>query len=313
MDADRIARAFGLGRSARLSEGPAARGKQGAVWRLQTDRGGFAVKEPFERLSEEEVRVAAEIHEAAHAAGVPTPRVHRTPSGDVFADVDGSRVRVYGWVDLLPPDPRLDPEIVGAVVAATHRVPDPGRSAARHAAWYAEPVGAARWDDLVGRLRSARAPFAEQLAGLRDELVALDAWVVPPGRVRTCHRDLWADNLLPTAEGGACVLDWENGGPADPAYELACVLFEFGRGDPGRARTLYDAYAGAGGPARLSGRGDFSMLIAQLGHITEHAAERWLAADDPDARAEAAAWVGELVDDPHTREVLDDLLAAVTT
>jgi GntR family transcriptional regulator / MocR family aminotransferase len=23
--------------------------------------------------------------------------------------------------------------------------------------------------------------------------------------VRTCHRDLWADNVLPTADGGVCV------------------------------------------------------------------------------------------------------------
>jgi len=40
------------------------------------------------------------------------------------------------------------------------------------------------------------------MARLRDELVALDAWVVPPRRTRTCHRDLWADNLRPTADGG---------------------------------------------------------------------------------------------------------------
>jgi hypothetical protein len=54
------------------------------------------------------------------------------------------------------------------------------------------------------------------------------------------------------------------------------------------------------------------MLVAQLGHIAEHAANAWLGATNPDARADAADWVAELIGDPHTRHVLDDLLAAVT-
>ena len=56
--------------------------------------------------------------------------------------------------------------------------------------------------------------------------------------IQTCHRDLWADNVLPTADGGVCVIDWENSGPADPSQELGCVLFEFARFDPGRVRAL---------------------------------------------------------------------------
>jgi aminoglycoside phosphotransferase (APT) family kinase protein len=312
VDADEVSAAFGLGGGARLSDRPAARGRQGEVWGLYTANGWFAVKVPNERVDEAEARVATRFHEAAHAAGVPTPRVHRTTAGDVFAHVDGAQVRVYGWVDLMPPDTLLDPGLVGATVAAVHQVPDPVPHHGPVDAWHAEPVGAERWDDLVDRLLSAGAPFATAMAGLRDELVALDAWVVPPRSTRTCHRDLWADNLRPTPDGGVCVLDWENSGPADPAYELGCVVFEFGRGDAGRARALVDAYAAAGGPSRVSGREDFSMLVAQLGHIAEHAANAWLAATDPAARADAADWVAELIGDPHTRRVLDDLLAAVT-
>jgi len=30
--------------------------------------------------------------------------------------------------------------------------------------------------------------------------------------------------VLPTADGGVCVIDWENSGPADPSQELGCVL-----------------------------------------------------------------------------------------
>jgi aminoglycoside phosphotransferase (APT) family kinase protein len=312
MDADRVAEAFGLGDRALLSDGPVARGRQGDVWRLETSDGRFAVKVPFDPVAEADVRAAAEFQEAAYAAGVPTPRVCRTPDGDVFADVGDAWVRVYEWVDLLPPDPMLHPVLVGAALAAVHRVPDPDPDPGPVAGWYAEPVGAPRWDGLVRALRAERAPFAEELAGLRDELVALEAWVAPPEQVQTCHRDLWADNLVPTFAGGICVVDWENSGPADPAYELGCVLFEFAHGDPARARTVVDAYTEAGGPARITGRADFSMLIAQLGHITAHAAETWLgAAPGSTTRAEAVGWIGETIADPHTRRALDDLLAAV--
>jgi aminoglycoside phosphotransferase (APT) family kinase protein len=216
---------------------------------------------------------------------------------------------VYEWVDLQAPSARIDPEQVGTVVAAIHRVSvaDPSQLDP----WYHEPVGAGRWDQLAGQLLEAGAPFARRLADLRDELVALESWIEPPDMVRTCHRDLWADNVLATADGGVCVIDWENSGPADPSQELGCVLFEFARTDPGRARALTGAYRQAGGPAAVNRRGHFSMLIAQLGHITETAATDWLKPNPRSPqRADSAAWIGEVLDEPHTRELLDALLAA---
>jgi aminoglycoside phosphotransferase (APT) family kinase protein len=310
VDAAGLARRFGLGRAARLSDGPVARGKQGLVWRLDTADGSWAVKVPFGLSSEDEARVATVFQEAACAADVPAPRVRRTTQGCVFAAIDGRQARVYEWIDLRAPDLRLDPARVGAVVAAMHRVPAPGLGPLDP--WYHEPVGADRWDDLVRQLVQAGAPFAGRLADLRDELVALESWIEPPETLRICHRDLWADNVLPTADGGVCVIDWENSGPADPSQELGCVLFEFARADPGRARALTDAYRQAGGPATVSRRGHFSMLIAQLGHITELAATDWLQPNPRSPqRADSAAWIGEVLDEPHTRELLEAILAAV--
>jgi Ser/Thr protein kinase RdoA (MazF antagonist) len=310
VDAAEIARRFALGPGAILSDGPVARGRMGHVWRLETADGSWAVKVPFESPIEDEVRVAAALQEAAYAAGVPTPQVRRTMDGSVFATLDGIPVRVYEWVELRPPDLRLDPALVGAAVAAMHQVADPAEGPVE--SWYAAPVGADAWDHLIERLRTERAPFAERLAALRDELVALESWIEPVDGLRVCHRDLWADNVLPTAAGGICVIDWENTGPADPSQELACVLFEFARGDAGRARALMAAYRDAGGPARIDRRGHFSMLIAQLGHIAEIAGRDWL---EPNPRSPtrdgAAAWIGEVLDDPHTPDRLDALLAAV--
>jgi Ser/Thr protein kinase RdoA (MazF antagonist) len=309
VDAANLARRFGLGRAARLSDGPVARGRQGLVWRLDTADGSWAVKVPFHRSSEDEVRLATAFQEAAYAAGVPTPQVRRTTAGRVFATLNGRQVRVYEWVDLRAPDAMLDPGRVGAVVASIHRA-SATDSGPLHP-WYHEPLGAERWDNLVEQLRAAGAPFARQLADLRDELVALESWIEPPEMLRTCHRDLWADNVLPTAEGGVCVIDWENSGLADPSQELGCVLFEFGRTDPGRVRALTDAYREAGGPATVARRGHFSMLVAQLGHITEMAATDWLKPNprSPE-RADSAAWIGEVLDEPHTRKRLEAILEA---
>jgi len=310
VDADDLARRFGLGAAVGLSDGPVARGKQGVVWRLETTHGSWAVKVPFHRCREDDVQPATRFQEMAHGAGVPTPQVRRTVQGHVFATVRGTQVRVYEWVDLADPDPTLDPELVGAAVAAMHQLN--GAVAGPLDPWYHEPVGPDRWDQLVERLLVAGAPFADRLAGLRDELVALESWMEPPQMLRTCHRDLSADNVLPTMSGGICVLDWENSGPADPSQELACVLFEFARSDPERVRALTSAYRDAGGPGRVSRRGHFSMLIAELGHITETAANDWIEPNlrSPD-RAASAAWVSEVFDEPHTRELLDSLLGAI--
>ena len=310
MDAAELARRFSLGRGARLSDGPVARGKQGLVWRLSTTDGSWAVKVPLFPADETQVHLSTAFQEAAYAAGVPTPQVRRTPEEQVFAEVDGRSVRVYEWVHLLDPDPSLDPALVGEVAAAIHRVTVAGPASLDP--WYHEPVGAERWDELVRETTRAGAPFAHQFAELRDELVALESWIESPETLRTCHRDLWADNVRPTAAGGVCVIDWDNSGPADPSHELGCVLFEFARGDAGRARALTDAYRDAAGPARVDRPGHFSMLIAQLGHIAEAATMDWL---EPNARSprrpDSAAWMNEVLDDPHSRDRLTAVLQAI--
>ncbi len=55
----------------------------------------------------------------------------------------------------------------------------------------------------------------------------------------------------------------------------------------------------------------FSVLIAQLGHITELAASDWLRpnAGSPE-RAGSAAWIAEVLDERPTRELLESILKA---
>jgi thiamine kinase-like enzyme len=307
-DADCVAASFGLGDRAVLA-GPVARGELGQVWRIETDRGRWAVKEPFEPPSADEAADDAIYQDAVSASGVPIPAIVWSVDGGVLADLGTAVVRVYEWVDLLPLDRRLDPVAVGHLVASIHRVPHHGRSPVHP--WYTNPVGAARWDELATQLTSAGAPFAATLAAQRDELVALEHLLEAPSDLQTCHRDLFADNILRTTAGPLCVIDWENSGLADPSQELAVVLFEFACGDVDRARRLYHAYVEAGGPGSVERPGHFSMAIAQLGHLGELACRRWL--DPSEDRARSAARVDEFLGDPITRQLIEELLAAVTS
>ena len=310
-DAAEIAARFALGDAATLS-GPVARGEVGQVWRLSTSRGTFAVKEPFEPIPLDEVREHADYQEAAHAAGIPAPAVLRADDGDAFAELAGVRVRVFEWVDLLERDANVDPAHVGRIVASIHRLDFRGRLPTDP--WYTDAIGSERWDALLDALHANGAPFADRLSEMRDELVALERLMEEPRELQTCHRDLWADNVLRTTAGGLCVIDWENCGLADPSQELALVLFEFGLGDPERARTLYEAYLDAGGPGRIDRRGNFSMLIAQLGHIGEDACKRWLDPGESEVeRSHQQARVEEFVAMPLATSTIDGMLTAVTS
>jgi hypothetical protein len=75
---------------------------------------------------------------------------------------------------------------------------------------------------------------------------------------------------------------------------------------------LYTAYVDGGGPGRVDRHGDFSTVIAQVGHIGENACEAWLAADSPHERERNVGRVHEFASDrPLTRSVIDGILAAI--
>jgi len=306
--ATRIADEFALGAGPVMS-GPVARGELGQIWRLESAGGTFAVKEWLEELPWDELEEGAAFQETAASSGVPCPSVRRRRDGSLLLDLDGTTTAVYGWVDVEERDDGIDAAAVGSLVAALHRVPFEGREPSDP--WYTDPVGADRWDELIAELRARGAPFAELLAGYREELVALEGLLVPPATLRTCHRDLWADNLRATPSGALCLIDWDNAGLGDPAGEVALVLFEFSRGSPARAKELSAAYVEGGGPARVRAPSDFTMPIAQLNHIGERGCRLWLDAKTDDARDRAASLVEEFAGDPLTRDLIDELLDAI--
>ena len=305
-----IARGFGWG--GRVHDmALAARGEQGRVWRLTTDRGTHAVKELIIRQAPADAEMDVAFQEAVLAAGsVTMPRPVRTVDGDVLLEVAGHQARAYTWVDLLPTDLTLDPASIGATLAAVHRVRHlPARPP--HP-WYSDPVGEAGWADLLTAAEAARAPFAEAFRAEVPHLLALEAVLEAPSRLQNCHRDLWADNMLPTPDGRICVIDWENCGLADPSQEVPMVLVDFGGDDQSRIAALYGAYLDNGGPGRVSGPGAFTMVIAQFGHFWESAVRMYAAPGASDEqRAHSVDRVAELLDRPlrphHIEEMLDTL------
>ena len=161
-------------------------------------------------------------------------------------EIGGLPVRVDQRVDLLPPDSALDPAEVGRAVAAIHCTPFLGERP--EDPWYTDPVGTPAWDALADDLAAAGVSFASDLGAMARRVRRAGGADAALADLRTCHRDLWADNIRPAVSGGLCVIDWENCGLADPGQEVARVLFEFGYGDPDRAGAVYRAYRRAGGP-----------------------------------------------------------------
>jgi Ser/Thr protein kinase RdoA (MazF antagonist) len=310
LDAQGVADAFGLGAATSLSE-PVARGELGEVRRLVTDQGTWAIKESFEPFDDEALahaQVTGAFQLACWQAGIPAPEP-RTVLGRFVVDVGGVHLQAFAWVDLADPDPLLDPDQVGRLVAAMHGVRRPAPGPVHE--WFEAPVGVREWRAVLKAARGAGAPYAERLAEVLPGLLEVESILAPMPARQLCHLDLWSDNVRRATTGGLCVFDFDNAGPGDPAREVAMVVFEFGRGDAGRQRRLYDAYRDAGGPGRITAREDFAMTIAQLHHIGHRHLRMWAAAQDSEARARSLAGIEEFLGEPLLLEDVDAALGAL--
>jgi Ser/Thr protein kinase RdoA (MazF antagonist) len=306
--AQAIADAFGLGSATSLSD-PVARGELGEIRRLETDRGAFAVKQELEGRSDDEAETSTAYHRVCWEARIPTPEPLRSTTGGFSAQVDGEQVRAYAWVELADPDPTLDPAAVGTLVARLHQVRHPWPRSEIDP-WFEAPIGRAEWEGVLEASRAAGAPHADRLAELLPALLEVEEILTPMRPVQTCHLDLWADNLR-RSDGRPFVIDFDNAGPGDPSREIAMVIFEFGRGEAARQRTLYDAYLAAGGPGRICDRADLGLAVAELHHIGHRHLTMWVAARDPGARARSLAGIDEFLGEPLLLPDIDALLDAL--
>jgi Ser/Thr protein kinase RdoA (MazF antagonist) len=306
---ERVAEIFDLG-PALTAPVVAARGQQGVVWRLETDRGAFAVKELLDPVTEQQVATDVLLTTEMVRRGVHAPKPLRDSDGRALATVGKVVLRAYTWVDLEPPRTDLDPERIGALLAMLHRDPIPV-DGQQVDPWYTEPVPVQEWQQTADALGAAAAPFAAEFVESVPQCCSMQELFRAPGPTQLCHCDLWADNLRLSQDGRLCVIDWDNCGAAEPAQELAMPLFDFCSGDPDRAAALYRAYRRGGGPGRLTDPSDFTMVLAQFGHFALAAGQQWLEATDDGERARAEAWFREGWDRPLDRRGIDLLLTAL--
>ena len=294
----------------------AARGELGRIWRVDTDRGSWAVKEPLVPAFERDAATDVRFQLTAHAAGIPLPLPRLTRDQRVLLPADQAAtafgVRVYHWVDLAPGELVTAAEI-GTVAARLHQFDqagDPGEADA----WFTEPLGEHGWAAVVDAARRGEADWAPALERWLPELIALDSVITPPdaGLVRICHRDLNLENVRRRAAdgGGVVVLDWENSGPAQPERELATVICDLAADlSPAAARDCYQAYLAAGGPGRLRATTDFAMAAAVQGHLLEFYNRRALDPDEtPENKARSRARLAHLLRQPITLDRVHGLL-----
>ncbi|MGA5300159.1 phosphotransferase family protein [Nucisporomicrobium flavum] len=235
------------------------------MYRLDTDRGSFAVKElnVLDRRSAYHAADVFRFERAAFAAGVPMPEpISAGPGMLVHRWVEGEKV----------PEEPVSPAYafeIGEILARIH---------ALGVAWPhvpAEEPAPRDWPELAGRATATGQPWAGELASRVATFLAIARFVETcerPGPVVLTHRDIQPWNLL-SREGRPVVLDWELSGMLDLSGELGSTALSLAKGPgfddirPAIFRTVLDGYAAGGGTLPPWGPSWFVFLIGGwLGH-----------------------------------------------
>jgi aminoglycoside phosphotransferase (APT) family kinase protein len=248
--------------------GPMVRVEGGFVnrmYRLDTDRGSFAVKELnlVDRRRPFRAEDVFRFELAAFAAGIPMPEpISAGPTTLVHRWVEGEKV----------------PE---APVAATYAF-EIGEILARihalHIEWphaSIEPRPSRDWPELAERAAATGQPWAGELASRVETFLAIARFVDTcerPGPVVLTHRDIHPWNLL-ARDGRPVVLDWELSGMLDLAGELGSTALSLAKGpgfdriEPLVFRSVLDGYVARGGVLPPPGPSWFVFMIGGwLGH-----------------------------------------------
>lgn len=292
-DADHVAATFALGS---IVEPPtlAARGAQGFIWKVTTDRGTFAVKRLQPWVETEPVPFDIHVQHAAEAAGIPLPRPVLTPTGEAIVD----HTRAYEWIDLLPATPTpVTPDVareVGDLVGRLHRLALPPAQD-EVSSWFLEPPSADDWRDLARRGAAADAPWMVWLPDEIEFLADLGRQIaVPhPGPVITCHCDFAPGNVLPSADDGSLVvLDWENTGALQAEVELAWSLVLWAvDGDHVDARAVEALLDGYGSRPALAPTAFHTAVVTHVNFLKVNLDHSL----DPEQRGEFAdRWIDRL-------------------
>jgi Ser/Thr protein kinase RdoA (MazF antagonist) len=207
----------------------------------------------------------------ATEAGVHVPASHVDRDGRYLVTAPGGGwLRCYDWVDLHPLDrTAIEPHAASAHCSRDFTGAPRPQPSSQTVAFHPTPgttswPAAADWADVA----TSSAPWAARLTGRLPGLPQLCAAVGPveSTRLLLCHRDLHWEHVHVDAARALTVVDWDDMGPADPDRELAKAVFDWccddSHTDLDGVRIMLASYVGAGGPGRVTGPSDFSMLLA---------------------------------------------------
>ena len=270
----------------------AARGEQGRMWQVETDRGRWAVKELLLRQAETDAARDVAFQEGMHDAGLPLPRPVRRRDGRVLTEARGDQVRVYPWLDLRQPDTPAPPNVAAGLLARLHVLARPATLPMHD--WFTDPLGEAELRRLGTAIEGA--PWAALGATILDavretEPLVIDARLAdrPPSTLLECHLDFVIDNVLLLATGEPVIVDWENAGSGTADGELLMAATDF-TSTTADAVDFVRAYRTAGGTATIDGERSFAMPLAVQGHLARFYLERGLDRDATDEDRARAAW-----------------------
>ncbi|TWD82935.1 aminoglycoside phosphotransferase (APT) family kinase protein [Kribbella amoyensis] len=235
------------------------------MYRLDTDRGSFAVKELnlADRRLIYHVEDVFRFERAAFAAGIPMPEpisadhqtlVHRWVEGEKVPEAPVSAAFAVEIGEILARIHALDVEWThGAIEEPTAR----------------------DWPELAARAAATGQPWAGDLASQTETFLAIAHFVDTcerPGPVVLTHKDIQPWNLL-ARDGRPVVLDWELSGLLDLAGELGSTALSLAKGpgfdsiEPTIFRAVLDGYVAGGGVLPPPGPSWFVYLIGGwLGH-----------------------------------------------
>jgi aminoglycoside phosphotransferase (APT) family kinase protein len=244
------------------------------LWRLETERGVFAVKQlRVDRGAPHPADAVFRLEQVAFAAGIPMPE-------PISAD---DEVLVHRWVDgdKVPEEP-VSPAFgheIGEILARLHALDIQGAHVDLAAPMPTD------WPGLAARAVDTHQPWADELLAAVDTLMAIAAFVDGCERrspVVVTHRDITPWNLL-AADGQPILLDWEIAGEAHLAGELGstalnlCKREGFDTIDPAAFRSVLDGYVAGGGTLPEPGPDWFVDMIAGWFGFTHWNIERSVA------------------------------------
>lgn len=263
------------------------------VWRLETDRGVFAVKQlTLDRDWTFRRDDIFRLEQTAFAAGIPMPE-------PVSADAE---VLVHRWVDgRSVPEAPVEASFafeIGEILARLH---------ALDVEWTSVPTDdpmPADWPELAARAAASGQPWAGELLAAVDPFLAISRFVDEcerRGPVVLSHRDINPRNLLEAA-GHPIVLDWETAAEVRLAAELGSTALNLAKGrgfdgiEPSVFRTVLDGYVAAGGTLPEPGPDWFVDLLGGWARFTRWNIVRCLAGNEASTGPELALSHGTVRD-----------------